>query len=411
MDALTCKLRKAKEAIEAAERIKIITHHDCDGLACASILSKLLTRREKDFEMEVVKHITPGMRFDGDFDLFIFTDLGSGNLDVIPKSSIVLDHHEISGNSDCLHINPREYGMELSASVLVYLLARSFGFKDLSVPAVIGSVGDLIEPPENVVTDALQFGLEARNDLSIYGSDRPVHMALVYSFTPVIPGITGSESAAVEFLSKLGIKLKENGRWRKYSELTPDERRRLADGLVKELIASGMDPNEAFARKFFVFGRDVREISTFVNACGRLGEYDKGIKGCEGFYDENLLKRYRKKLSACLDAVRSGKVMIERRKHSYIFGGSVIPDTFLGITVSLSMKSLGIGSSVVGFCESDGWIKVSVRTTRNRRVGQLIGKICRSLNGLGGGHEFSGGGIIPLGSEREFIRSFETQDL
>ena len=71
-----------------------------------------------------------------------------------------------------------------------YLLARSFGFYDLSWLGVLSAVGDmqnsltgkLVGLNRNILTDSIQHNLvSSANDLSIYGRQtRPIYVALSY---------------------------------------------------------------------------------------------------------------------------------------------------------------------------------------------------------------------------------------
>ena len=61
--------------------------------------------------------------------------------------------------------------------------------------------------------------------------NRPVHKALEYSTNPFIPGISGEESASIQFLSSLGIELKKEGSWKTLADLTDEETKKLATAI------------------------------------------------------------------------------------------------------------------------------------------------------------------------------------
>ena len=48
------KYEKAKELIENSEDIKIYSHTDCDGISSGAILSSILDRLGKRYEIEIV---------------------------------------------------------------------------------------------------------------------------------------------------------------------------------------------------------------------------------------------------------------------------------------------------------------------------------------------------------------------
>jgi RecJ-like exonuclease len=58
-----------------------------------------------------------------------------------------------------------------------------------------------------------------------YGREtRPVHKAIAYTTSPFIPGLSGEEDECLGFLVNLGIRLKENDRWRSISDLSAEEK-------------------------------------------------------------------------------------------------------------------------------------------------------------------------------------------
>ena len=48
------RYEKAKELIENSKDIKIYSHTDCDGISSGAILSSILERLGKEFEIEIV---------------------------------------------------------------------------------------------------------------------------------------------------------------------------------------------------------------------------------------------------------------------------------------------------------------------------------------------------------------------
>ena len=71
------KYEEAKELIESSEDIKIYSHTDCDGISSGAILSTILKRIGKDYEIEIV-NLDVLEDLEIEHELTIFSDLGSG---------------------------------------------------------------------------------------------------------------------------------------------------------------------------------------------------------------------------------------------------------------------------------------------------------------------------------------------
>src|SRR3989338_4567663 len=174
--------------------------------------------------------------------IFLFADLGSKHLPhmhkLMPQKRIfVLDHHELSEGETPKNItlvSPHNFGLdgglEISASGISFLFAHALNPKNIRMApiALVGAIGDVQErngfrPLNNAILEmALQAGLiEVRKGLRCFGTQtRAVHKILEYSTDPYIPGVTGSESAAIEFLHSIGVEPKYGGDWKRMTDLS-----------------------------------------------------------------------------------------------------------------------------------------------------------------------------------------------
>lgn len=121
---------EAKELIESSNDIKIYTHTDCDGICSGAILSIILDRLNKDYEIEFV-NLDEIEDLDLDHKLTIFSDLGSGqgvdknakrrpeNLNFRPPPSIKRHNYKNDKAYTYLEINPMFYGIDGSYYVAV----------------------------------------------------------------------------------------------------------------------------------------------------------------------------------------------------------------------------------------------------------------------------------------------------
>lgn len=446
------RVSKIIEPILREKKVRIFSHYDADGLSSAAILIKMLLRADVYFELRILRYLTA----DGVQDInvntnefLIFSDLGSGQLNVLKESGafdktqiMVLDHHEPANveHPNLFHLNPLAFAEEeVSSSVVCYLLAKNFdarnsGSIDL---AILGAVGDMQDEKwefrgevRKVLKEAEELGkVSITRGLRLYGrNNRPVHKSLEYSFDPIIPSVTSSESQAVQFLSELGISLKENGEWRRLSDLTGEEEKKLATAIIVERLKyRHKDAADVFGEIYTLLGwpedlQDAREFSTLVNACGRSGEAGVGVRLCLGDLTAikdswRVMEEYRKRISDGINWLRDGNGIDRREKAVYILGGSKIPESMIGTLTSIALNSniisgLDVGGEkpIVGFADSDeGYVKISARIPRNLSLNlrNIISDAASSVGGEGGGHQFAAGGLIEKGKEKEFINKME----
>lgn len=417
MDRLINLAKQAAEKIKNSDNIEVVSHIDCDGITSAAIMKESLERLGKKFEIRIVRHIKSDLIDElnkKNLGLIIFTDLGSGYLEELKRLKadvIIADHHAIKNNvkNNFIHLNPGLFDIKsLSGSCVTYLIARELGNQDLSPIAIIGAIGDLEDIDEDILKEAEKFGIKKQRGLKFFGKNRPIHKVLEYSFDPVIPGISGDESASIQFLSKLGIKIKENGKWRTLNDLTKEELQKLSDGLIVERIKNGKKAETIFADNYVlkdIF--DVKEFATVINASGRLGEYETGINLCLGKDEniENIMRKYKRILATSIDWVKKSDNI--RKNATYVIAGDNIGENFIGTVISICIKSFDLGDIVIGFANAEDGVKVSARTLKDIDLNELVSEVCYKVGGSGGGHTKAAGGMIPVGKEKEFIEVCE----
>ncbi|WP_369829839.1 DHHA1 domain-containing protein [Methanobrevibacter sp. 87.7] len=225
--------KKAKEIILENDDIMIYSHTDCDGISSGAILSTILERIGKDYDIDFVS-LDKLEDLPIDHKLTIFSDLGSGQ--PVEKNAtedstiIILDHHpplrdkNYRNTADCnfLEINPMHYGINgtyyICGGGLCYYLAKEFGYSDLSWIGVLSAVGDMQNTHTGkmeglnklILQDAINDGLVKRNsDLSLYGREtRPLYVALSY-FSDVNLPITNNKTECIALLDELNIPRKK----------------------------------------------------------------------------------------------------------------------------------------------------------------------------------------------------------
>ncbi len=440
------QIAKIAKALIREKNVKVISHYDADGLSSAAIMTKALTREGANFELHILKQLTEEdvQRFDiNESDFLVLSDLGSGQIeilkDVLDRTQVlILDHHDPvrKEHMNLLHINPLVLGEEeISASMVCYLFAKSLNIKntDLIDLAVVGAIGDTMDEKwelrglgRKILEEAEMLGkISIEKGLRLYGRNaRPIFKSLEYSSDAIIPGITGSESNAVQFLSELGIELKDGEQWRKLKDLTLEEQKKLASAIILERLKNGHeDAEDIFGEVYNLIGRpdelqDAREFATLLNACGRTGRFDVAIRLCladlSAIRDSwKILENYRKIISNGLNWLRNGNFEV-RETVTVIDGGKKIPDTIIGTLSSIALSSGIVDSSkpLIGFADAgNGNLKISARISRdlNFNLRDIIVEAAQSVDGYAGGHKFAAGALIDAKKKEAFIKAVENK--
>ncbi|VTT86569.1 Single-stranded-DNA-specific exonuclease RecJ [Halorubrum sp. DM2] len=441
------------DRLREADRVLLASHIDADGITSAAIASTALARAGVDHEVVFEKQLDAdsiaGIAA-REFDVVLFTDFGSGQLDIIADHEaagdfvpVVADHHQPADRDTRYHLNPLLEGIdgasELSGAGASYLLARALegdgDNRDLAGLAVVGAVGDmqdstdgLVGANEAIVADGVDAGvLDARTDLDLYGRQtRPLPKFLEYASDVKIPGITNDEAGAIAFLTDLDLDVKRDGEWRRWVDLDADERRRLASALMRRAVASGVpsDRIEALVGTAYTLVdeevgtelRDVSEFSTLLNATARYERGDVGLAVCLGDRGDalaearRLLRTHRKNLSEGLQWVKNEGVTHEDNLQ-WFDAGSRIRETIVGIVAGMAVGSPAVDRSkpVIAFAEkSDEELKVSSRGShalvrQGLDLSVVMREASQSVGGDGGGHDVAAGATIPTGERDAFL--------
>ncbi len=463
LDNLEDRIKSIVERIQKAKKVHIVSHIDADGITSASIAYKALERAGIELSYEFIKQLESdkiaSLKEEG-HELIWFTDFGSGQLDSLRGiDCVITDHHEPQGDagsptgvargnilnygsSSVLELNPHRYGLdgatEISGAGTTYLVARKMGEnEDLSKLAIVGAVGDLqtmrdgklVGKNREILKEGANAGyVEFRLDTTLYGLEsRPLTKVLQYASDPVLPGLTGDGNACSDFLTDLDIPLKSGGDWRKWYNLTKEEKSRIISAIGIRMLEHGYPTAyvESLVGEVYTFPgeeegsmvHEAKEFSTLLNSCGRYNKGDIGLHICLGDRDEyykkamQLLLGHRQVLVDCMKYVESEGVT-RMDNLQYFHGGDRIPDTVLGTVVGMVMGSGEVDRDVpmLGFVESSEkeGLKVSSRGTKQQTdagldLSAVMSECSKKLGGEGGGHNIAAGAFIPEGTEEDFL--------
>jgi single-stranded-DNA-specific exonuclease len=504
--ALEERAAACAERLLVADEVLLASHIDADGLTSAAIAATALRRAGITFETVFKKQLDEtGIASIAarEEETVLFTDFGSGQLDVIAAhertgdfTPVIADHHQPADAETEYHLNPLLEGIdgaaELSGAGASYVLARALGAatdgsgtdtrtesvanreqdaatdgsgtdtraasdtpatdggavaagadaavadnRDLAGLAVVGAVGDmqavggeLVGANRGIVEEGVEAGVLAEGtDLAFYGKQsRPLPKLLEYASEVRIPGVSNDQRGAVSFLQGLDLDLKEGGEWRRWVDLTDDERQQVASALVQHALSRGVSSDrveDLVATTYTLTAedpgtelRDASEFSTLLNATARYERADVGLAVCLGDREDalerarNLLRTHRRNLSEGISLVEDRGV--ERAEHvQYFDAGEEIRETIVGIVAGMALGVDGVDGDrpIVAFArKNEEETKVSGRGT-GRLVGRgldlsvVMREAARSVGGDGGGHDVAAGATIPAGREEAFVEA------
>ena len=450
----------AKVILETVKKdgfILVFSHLDADGVAAAGIMGKMLYRLDARFRIRVMQWVDEKIIGEVIADkpqLVILTDFGSGYLDLlnekIPNVKVViLDHHQTTSkvvNPNFVQVNPHLFGIDgatdVSGSGVAYFAAKAVNAAniDLAPIALVGALGDMQDKYEQrsmrslneiIVNDGVSSGLlKVEKDLIFFGREtRPIYKMLATTTNPFIPGLSGQETEALNFVANLGIPLKQGDKLRALCDLTDDERKRLCSALADYLLSKGLhlevenligyvyiltkeEPNTAL--------RDAREFAVVLNSAGRMDRPSLGIAICMGdrkaaLEESNkILEDYRKNINKYLGWVNEKPERMRELQNIYvIYGENFINEKIIGTVSSIIVSSLANNEKpLLAFAniEAEKAAKFSGRTTEAAlRKGVNLGDVMRMASeehgGKGGGHNIAAGAQVPLDKLESFIKT------
>lgn len=445
-DFFNSLIEASEKLLSSKEAIRIISHNDCDGISAAAILIIALKKLERNFVVSFVKNLTPDVLKDltrEEYKTVVFLDLGSSSLEQInnvlkDKDVFIFDHHQMQNTIfNGVFVNPLQYNIDgengISASGISYLLTKIINpkNKENAYLALVGAIGDMQEYKgfsglnKKILEDA-KDSLEIRPGLRIFGSStRHLHKALEYSTEIYIPGVTGDEKGAINFLQKLDIPLQDrNGRYRKLVNLSNEELKTLVSAIILERMKTEKNAEDILGNVYLLksesdedITKDLREFSTLLNATARLNKSSIGLGVClndksikEKAYE--VLSDYKFEIINALNWFYSNKntnKVIETDNLVIINAEEYIRDTMTGTIASIISKSniYKTGTVIIAMSHTiDGFTKISARISGNKQatnLRSLLETIVQKVGGQTGGHDNAAGALILQEKDDEFI--------
>jgi RecJ-like exonuclease len=258
--------------------------------------------------------------------------------------------------------------------------------------------------------------LTIKKGLTLYPATRSLKRTLEYSTSPYIPGVTGNGEGVIELLRETGISLQKN-----LLDLSEDEMSRLLTAITLRRTQNGNSDDivgNLFILKFFDTQEDVREISTLINACSRLGHHDIALLYC--LQNKNAKARalsiYNEYKQELVSGLKIAENMNKIRGDNFVIlnAKDTIKDAIIGTICSmLSSSSLyGDGTILIGMAYNGDGTKVSARQVgeNGRNLKELMENTIVEFRDKNpeavaevGGHYHAAGCFFPKDKEESFL--------
>ncbi len=447
-------IKKAVELfrkIDKEKTLRVVSHHDADGICAAALMLNALNKEGFKHSLSIIKQLTEEFVIElskEDFKFYIFTDLGAGQYEFIKKylpekTVYILDHHSFdisvleSIPKNIIMVNPFSFGIdssiEISGAGVVYLFTEALNEKnkEFSYLAIIGALGDVQEKKGfiglniRILETAIKQGkIKKEKGLKWFGLEtKSLVYLMTYSMDVFVPGITGSESNAIQFLKEIGIEPKLNNKWVRFNDLKPEEKKRLISSIVMKRTKE-KNPEDILGNRYILLQepessqlRDLKEFSTLLNACGRMDKASLGIGVCLNNDVSKrkaieILAQYKKEIVFAIrwyeEQKESGHV-IKGENYVIINAHDKIMPTIIGTLASIvsNFNEIKKGTLILSMArDTNNITKASLRIAGEDYdfdLREILNKITQKISGQSGGHRNAAGAIIPSKDEKVFI--------
>ncbi len=300
---------------------------------------------------------------------------------------------------------------------MAYLVSRALGKRDLAHLAVVGAVGDMQDSQgalgsinSLIVSEAAEQKLiSVEMDLRMFGrQSRSLSQMLAYSSDPIIPGLTGNQSACAQYIESLGISLKKDEGWRSYVDLSDKERETLISAIYMTLLDAGVSEymlSSMFGEVYTLLNEqrgtelaDAKEYATLLNACGRQRQPDVGVFVCRGDREDKwrqaqeLLEGHRRQLREGLEFLSQNRI-VEKKHLSFFDAGDSVDESIIGVIAGMAYgaRIIPYNKPVLAFAQDrdePSFYKVSARANRQLvRSGIHLGDAMSECSKVFGGEE------------------------
>ncbi|MEM3050243.1 MAG: DHH family phosphoesterase, partial [Thermoplasmata archaeon] len=222
-DEFSDALRQALKVVNSAGTLRVVSHHDADGISAAAIATGALRRTNRQFHLTITKgldsEVIESLAKEGN-EAILFLDMGSGQLDGLEgldAKIAVLDHHKpMRKSKKVVQVNPHLYNIdgmtESCSSVISFLMAVvmdpcNWDLAPIAIAGIIGDrqhMGGMRGINQQILDHATEKGfVSVQRGLNLKGAT--VADAITDSVDPYFVGMSGRKDNVVAFLETLRI--------------------------------------------------------------------------------------------------------------------------------------------------------------------------------------------------------------
>ena len=431
-DEFSESFKHVLKVINSASYLRVVSHHDADGIAAGAIMTGALARAKKQFHLTITKGLDgdeiQSLAKEGN-EAILFLDMGSGQVDsleTLGAKIAVLDHHKpIRRSKKIVQVNPHFYGIdgmtESCAAALSFITAIMLDpcNWELSPIAIAGIIGDRqhMGGLKGINQQILDYAVEkefisVQRGLNLKGAS--VADAIADSVDPYFVGLTGRKENVLAFLDSM--KLNPDTPMGALDEVY---RRKLTSMLSLRLMGQGCRPEtveELVSELHWIpsMSMSAADLADLLNACGRMDHEGLGVALCmkdEGalLLAGDLRREYNRKITEKLMSIETEGV--SQMDHIQFFTAS--DASLAGAQTGLAMQYiLDQSKPTLALSSVKGKVKVSSRGTkylvsRGLDLSAALKKASETVGGIGGGHAVAAGATIQEGKQEEFLNSVD----
>jgi single-stranded DNA-specific DHH superfamily exonuclease len=411
--------------------VRVISHYDADGISAAAIICYALLRAGYGFHVTLSKtgpSIFNTLQYE-DNPLIIFSDMGSGQLREIEElncKAVICDHHVPLSTTikNGIHLNSHlvgfDGGRDACGASMAFALAESLNPEnnDLAWLAITGAIGDRQGEHgfkgynNTILQDAISRGyIEQKKILNLPSGS--IQESLESSINPFFVSFSGKKDSSLSLLDRLGIDPHIP-----VHNLDDTPKNHLLKELQEQLATQGATNSEDLISPvpFSKSQGNLSNLSSILNACGRLKQAGLGLSICLG--DDDLLKEghsiqvtYRHNiLTGMLQLEKNGVTQLDTLQYF-----TLEQDTLGGTLAGLSLKYLpqtNRTKPIFSLSTKEKKIHISGRATyalvqKGMDLAHVLRTAAHAVGGQGGGHPIAAGASIPVGTEETFLKTLD----
>jgi RecJ-like exonuclease len=427
-EPMAMRFEQSIPLLNKAGIVRVISHHDADGILSAAIISIGLRRKGVDFHTSLVKGMDEALiekLKEEKNEVIIVSDMGSNDIKALEGTGsrlMILDHHktqiETEAKKETVYINPHHHGInggyDLCGSMLSFLFVITLDEQNWNLVhyALAGAIGDKQHlggfkgANARIVGKAIGKGLvTVKRGLLLEGK------ALDAIATSTDPYFGFEDGESVErILRDLNIQSSMQ-----LNELDNGRMKLLTSALSLRLIKQGArsEALENLVGEVYMMGgidESVNLLAEYMNACGRVRKETLGFRFCLG--DVEAVKGVKELGQDYNERIMNGIQMLRtegcfKKKNIQFFYCN--EPRIAGALASINMQYFpDQDRATFALTVLKGKTKVSSRGSKylignNLDLASACNGAALEVGGKGGGHEIAAGAVIPKGKEDKFL--------